>query len=588
VNLPIAALSVAGVVLFCSGCRQGGAPAAAVLPLTGSPLSAAAAAGGPPRVVTLMDECPILVRLPNRTLAAWTVHGADGQDQIFEILSTDNGRTWSKPTSVVTLPQKAGTFGGVEPLVDRHGDIQLFLLRMSKYTLGNKGEGERPTFDALGDQRIDIWPMKGNATRTSWTAPKEIWAGYTGALNSVLQMRSGRIVLPFSYFVLRPWGNRGKDFAAYTFYGQFNSTVVYSDDDGATFHLSPTPLAIEVPDIVSAYGAVEPVAIELKDGRLWNLIRGQTGRFYESFSTDGATWTEPQPSPILNSDSPAGLVRTDDGRLVLVWNNCLRYPYAYGGRQVLHAAISEDEGKTWIGYREVLKDPKRQEPPPTSGDFGTAYPFPIAAFDGEVLIRSGQGQGRSALVALDPQWLYDTTQRTDFGQGIEDWTYFGCRGVERIAHPDQPGQYVLQVAKTSPDWPAGAVWSFPNGQGGTLSLRFQLRPGFCGANLALADHYSVPWDKEDVFYSLWNFPIDGQCKLLGRKALVPGRWYELKVEWSVAARAAKLSLDGRRVATLPLRRETSGANYLRLRSTAAGADPAGLLVEAVAVDIRRE
>lgn len=545
-------------------------------------------AGSPPRVVALMDESPIVVRLPNRTLGAWMVKAAGDHDQIFEILSTDNGRTWTAPQSLYVFPDKPGTFGGPEPLVDRNGNIHLFLVRMSKYTLGSKGEAERPKFDAYGDQRIDIWHMKSNPARSSWTKPKEIWGGYTGALNSVLQTRTGRIVLPFSYFVSRPWSNRGTNFAAFTSYGQFDCTVVYSDDDGTTFHLSPTPLSIEVPDIVSAYGAVEPVAIELKDGRLWNLIRGQTGRFYESFSKDGAVWMEPQPSRILNSDSPAGLVRTDEGKLVLVWNNCLRYPYAYGGRQVLHAAISEDEGRTWIGYREVLKDPKRNEPPPVGGDFGTAYPFPTAVFDGEILIRSGQGKGRNALVAVDPRWLYETAQRSDFAEDMEDWTYFGCRGVERIPHPSQPGRHVMQVAKTSADWPAGAVWNYPNGRSGTLSLRLQLRPGFRGANIALTDHYSVPWDKEDLWYSLWNLPIDEKGLLLGKQKLAPNRWHELKVEWNVGTRAAKVSLNNRRVASLPLRRETTGANYLRIRSTAAGTDPAGMLVESAEVRIRQK
>jgi hypothetical protein len=206
-------------------------------------------------------------------------------------------------------------------------------------------------------------------------------------------------------------------------------------------------------------------------------------------------------------------------------------------------------------------------------------------FDGEILIRSGQGKGRNALVAVDPRWLYDTAQRSDFAGDMEDWTYFGCRGVERIPHPSQPGRHVMQVAKTSADWPAGAVWNFPNGCSGTLSLRLQLRPGFRGANIALTDHYSVPWDKEDLWHSLWNLPIDEQGLLLGKQKLAPNRWYELKVEWNVGTRAAKVSLNNRRVASLPLRRETTGANYLRIRSTAAGADPAGFLVESVEAEV---
>src|SRR6476646_10764678 len=93
-------------------------------------------ASSPPQIVTRIDESPIVVRLPNRTLGAWIVKAAGDHDQIFEILSTDNGRTWTTPRSIYVFPDKAGTFGGPEPLVDRHGDTHLFLVRMSKYSLG--------------------------------------------------------------------------------------------------------------------------------------------------------------------------------------------------------------------------------------------------------------------------------------------------------------------------------------------------------------------------------------------------------------------------------------------------------------------
>src|SRR5690606_36601780 len=119
----------------------------------------------------------------------------------------------------------------------------------------------------------------------------------------------------------------------------------------------------------SSYGGVEPVVIEHLDGRVWMLIRTQMGRFYESHSNDrGNTWSPFVPSPITSSDSPAGLLRMPDDRLVLLWNNNRRHPYAQGSRQVLHAAVSEDDGRTWCGGREILRDPARNQPPPPGGD----------------------------------------------------------------------------------------------------------------------------------------------------------------------------------------------------------------------------
>ena len=548
-----------------------------------APLVLLSGAASGPREVARTDQRPILVRLPDRTLAGWFIDKTDGSQQVFRIDSTGNGDTWSAPRAVLRLPGGHGEFYGLQPLATSGGDLHLFLIHMAKGEDVSRGEGERVRHVDCRDRHLDIWHTKSSGGRAPWREPRKIWSGYTGSLNSAIELRNGRILLPFSYATKRDWRNRGDGFEQFTFMGKFDSITLYSDDRGDTFHLSSPSLKVETPDIVSAYGAVEPVVIELKDGRVWMLIRTQRGRFYESFSPDGIRWSEPHPSPITSSDSPAGLTRTEDGRIVLVWNNCRRFPYAHGGRHVLHAAISATEGRTWTGYREILRDPKRDQPPPPGGDFGTAYPFPLAAGGDRILIASGQGAGRSRLVAFDAGWLTETGQRTDFSQDLDDWTYFGCRGVDRVPHPDRPGAYVLKVSKTDAEWPAGAVWNFPNAPSGRIVLRLKLNAGFRGANIALTDHYSPPWDEEDVFDSLYNLPIDASGRLLGTASLNAGRWYDLEVRWSGRVRQAEVRLDGRRVAALPLRRETPGANYLRLRSTCEMSDPVGLLVESVDV-----
>ena len=97
--------------------------------------------------------------------------------------------------------------------------------------------------------------------------------------------------------------------------------------------------------------------------------------------------------------------------------------------------------------------------------------------------------------------------------------------------------------------------------------------------------FSPPWDKEDHLNSLWNVPINAQARLLDSAPVAANQWHTLKVVWSLAKRSAQVSLNGKRVATLPLRKETAGANYLRIRSTAVEDDAAGMLVESVEVQI---
>lgn len=537
-----------------------------------------------PLRLSTADTRVVVIQLSDGTLMGCLTRVVDGTAEAAARYSKDNGRTWTDPQTLLRLTGDPGAWSLPEALAAHDGEVHLFFLNTGGDAIPAAGEAERPLVGELVGHRLDIWYARSHRNRTTWQQPRMIWKGYTGALNSVIQLTTGRIVLPFSYMTSRTWAHRGEGLDALTFMGQFNCTAIYSDDAGMTWH-SGSSLSVPVPDIVSAYGAVEPVILQLKDGRVWMLIRTQLGRFYESFSPDGATWSQPRPTAIISSDSPAGLVRLPDGRIVLLWNTCLRFPYAYGGRHVLHAAISDDEGRTWRGYREVARDPKRGEPPPPRGDFGTAYPFPTATKDGMVIYYTGQGEARELLMLLDPDWLLETSQKADVASAQDEWSIFGTRGVEFVAHPDKPRAKVLRICKTDADWPASAVWNFPAGREGRLRLRIMARPGFAGALIGITDHFSVPFDLEDRFHNLFNLEIGPDGRMLGRPALAPPRWHELLLEWSCAKRRCRVEVDGKLIGTLPLLRETTGPCYLRLRSTAEGVDTAGLLVDSAAVDL---
>ncbi|HWR16895.1 MAG TPA: sialidase family protein [Terriglobales bacterium] len=540
------------------------------------------AAQGPTLVATLKGH-PVFGVLPDGRLAAFSLTTL-GKNQVVEMqVSTDNSRTWTNPAIVLSLSTDTGRWGGPEILVDREGEIHLIFLNDANTGIYKGGEASgRPN---LTKKRLDIWHAKSTAGRTKWLSPKKIWEGYTGSLNSIIQTKKGRIVLPFSYKSDRTWRNRGEGPETFTYMGDYDSTALYSDDGGKTWTLSPDKLKVVTPDIRGAYGAVEPVVLELKDGRVWMLIRSQMGRFYESFSDDGARWSKPAPTSIVSSDSPAGLVRLKDGRILLLWNQCLRYPYAYGGRQVLHGAISEDEGDTWRGIREVMRDPQRDLPPPPGGDFGTAYPFPRLLKDGNVLFTSGQGGGRRATYVLDPEWLTQPAQQTDFSDGLDDWSTYGVKGVELKDASQQPKAKVLRIAKLDSNWEAGAVWNFPAGRSGRLDIVFGVEPGFHSLNLGLTDHYSTPFDEEDRFYNLFNLPI-GPNNLINSAKLQVGRRYRLTMKWNTNNRACELLLDGKNIGSLSQTRVTpTGINYLRLRSTSSQPDAGGLLLYEVSANL---
>jgi hypothetical protein len=187
---------------------------------------------------------------------------------------------------------------------------------------------------------------------------------------------------------------------------------------------------------------------------------------------------------------------------------------------------------------------------------------------------------------FDSAWLDGTHQETDFSKGLDDWTMFATHGVDLQPDPANPSGRVLAVRKADQDWPAGAVWNFPIGAKGRLRIEFMLRPGFGGAVLGLTDHYSVPWDVEDVFFNVLNLPIPASGQVFPNLILTTGRWYRMTLDWDTGRGDYKLSLDGSPVGTLSDRHQSYGLNYLRIRSFAESPD-AGLLVRSVSVDVEK-
>ena len=128
--------------------------------------------------------------------------------------------------------------------------------------------------------------------------------------------------------------------------------AVVSDDKGQTFKIRGE---IEVSHDLHA---IEPMAVERKDGSLWMLIRtGNAGNLEtpqgicESVSTDrGATWSPPKPSAIKHTASRFYIGRLQSGSLLLVKHSGIAVDLASVGkkqRRELTAFISKDDGKTW-------------------------------------------------------------------------------------------------------------------------------------------------------------------------------------------------------------------------------------------------
>jgi len=538
-----------------------------------------------------------------------------GKQDVMRMRSRDEGRTWTKPEPVLSLP-KEGKWFDYSPhgMYDSRGQLHLFILDMT-------------------DREMGFWHTRTVPGSGQWS--KLQYIGTSGPMNNPIQLRTGRIVIPVGYFRSgsQPPSNTKTVGSAFEAdlkadkksrdriswddpIGIWESTTYYSDDEGTSWKRSPAVLTIPVPtDYPGRHpGACEPVILELKDGRVWMLIRNQTGYLYESFSADGVSWSEPRATRFLSSDSPASVVRLPGGEIVLVWNNCLHPAprdgaFIYTGRDALHAALSPDEGKTWVGYREIYRDPFRNQSHVAGmGDRGTSYACAAVSAAGNVLVISGQGTNRRRFIVVDPNWLRATHDEDNFAQGAENWSIFKgygavkawgsprTEGAECIAHPSRAGAKVLHVRRPDDKPGDGAVWNFPIGWVGKVSARILLRKGFQGALVSLTDRFFHP-EIVDMQNTTFALPIAGDGRLNKDVILEKERWYEIELAWQVEQKVpgdrwpgtCKVLVDGREAMTLPqLNRAQPGVGYLRLNSTAGNVDPAGFLVERVAADIARK
>ena len=135
-----------------------------------------------------------------------------------------------------------------------------------------------------------------------------------------------------------------------------------SSNDGATW--TPSNVLDEPSSAGDHGGLTEAALIQLKNGKLWMLIRTNWDYFYESFSTDnGLTWSTQTKTNIDASAAPGALIRLRSGRIVMVWNRLyhkgkneikrlggdsnLSEVAASWQRDELSLMYSDNDGKTW-------------------------------------------------------------------------------------------------------------------------------------------------------------------------------------------------------------------------------------------------
>jgi predicted neuraminidase len=283
------------------------------------------------------------------------------ENRVFLCYSDDNGKNFSKPIQIAGPKNGARAF---DPTlwIDPEGNLWYIFNR------GNK-EGAMHNVHARICKNPDATaPVFGKEFLLDFKVP------YSFRMNKPTVLSSGEWILPVTHATepVHEWFAGDKQLQG----------VAISTNNGRSWKLYG---AVKAPE-----WALENMVTELRDGRLWMLIRTSSGFLWESYSLDkGRTWSEAKASSITSPGSRFFIRRLSSGNLLLVNH------YKFTGRSHLTAMISTDDGITWNDG--LLLDERGGKTYPDVVVGGVSYPDGVQDKDGMIWIiydrdRNGDGE----------------------------------------------------------------------------------------------------------------------------------------------------------------------------------------------------
>jgi len=374
--------------------------------------------------------------------APWTAKAMWPISRVTVRRSNDGGKSWSDGQVITQGSQDYSLLSHSLKCTTRGTLVHIFV-RYSGYDY-ETGSVAKSLCEAFVHRSSD-----GGKT---WSDPVRLETGerYIGDVLSLEVLRDGRLVYPFAHLT--------------DVKGQFACSALYSDDDGLTWQRSRSRLEAGGAGFES--GASEPTVAQLPDGRLWMLLRAQTGHLWESFSTDrGETWSVAQPSLLPSSNAPATALRLRNGDIAVAWNPHVHSNYA---RQSLVVGLTRD-GRSFQGLREIdFTDYPDSE---NERALHVTYPYLTETKEGLIAVSYNRGywmrHNRPALALVNPAWLLARHEHVDFRDGRVGWHTVNPgpkrrAAVERYASDPQTGALGLDIeAAANQAEPTGIVRNLP-------------------------------------------------------------------------------------------------------------------------------
>ena len=283
------------------------------------------------------SEASLCELADGRLLMAWIefeVAQDNGLAHIAAMTSDDGGRTWDNHRILVGPGE--GDLNVFSPNLLRLPDGRILFLFFRYHTLD---DNVIPSTSAFICESSD--------EGATFSEPRTLWNNdTTGFASHILKrLSTGRLLLPVTRQMGLVWSPTDHVVVG----------CATSDDNGRTWrmpeHWTDLPLR----------GCMEPHVEELRDGRVFMVMRTQLGSVFKAHSCDGGeTWSKPQTTGLRSPESCPELTRlSEDGGLLLVWNQG-EYDMAhghFGKRTPLTVAVSQDDGETWSHIKNIETDP---------------------------------------------------------------------------------------------------------------------------------------------------------------------------------------------------------------------------------------
>ncbi len=276
-----------------------------------------------------------------RIMYAYTqYYGDDWSDhacaRIAVCYSHDGGESWTDGGVLVEKRASALNIMSVSLIRMKNGDLELMYLQKSM-----KGE----------DMLCMPYILRSADEGRTFGEPISCFTedGYYVVNNDrLVTLKSGRIIFPAAYH-----GRSGMNAQPGCL------KVCYSDDDGRSWHVSPSTVCSPYEDNTRLQ---EPGIYELPDGRLWMWCRTAYGHQYQCFSSDeGISWSELVPAFRFTSpDSPMQVKKV--GEYTVAVFNPIAYNCLGEGREVWKSpkrtpyvcAVSRDGGLSFVDMKNTF------------------------------------------------------------------------------------------------------------------------------------------------------------------------------------------------------------------------------------------